>query len=210
MWITRPNLNRTVILNLSMAKFIFQPISPWRVTQHFGENKACVDDATGSKVITCDGNNPPEGYHGIYGPLGHTGLDVASQRWNPVYAACDGTVRLKETVPQRGLGIGIVHQEAGKWYMTKYWHLAAMDVDLGEAVGLGDFIGYADNTGWSSGDHLHFELGLSDEMGTIYTPIDPVPHMYPTFALTAKKKIAYIREQLALIADKLADFMRGR
>lgn len=191
-------------------KFLFRPVFPFAVGQHFGENGACVDDATGSKVIACDGNNPPEGYHSVYGPLGHTGIDIPCQRWTPVYAAADGRVVLKETIPQRGLGIGLLHFEDKKYYITKYWHLAAMDVDVGEQVKLGDFIGYADNTGWSSGDHLHFELGESDMTGTTYTPIDPEPFMYPTFALTAKTAIPKIREQLALIADKLADYMRGR
>jgi murein DD-endopeptidase MepM/ murein hydrolase activator NlpD len=191
-------------------KFLFQPISPFTIVQKFGEQMACVDKATYSKVIACDGNNPPPGYESLYGPKGHPGLDIPSKRWNPVYAAADGIVRKKITDPQRGLSIGIVHFEGGKYYMTRYLHLAAIDVDLGEEVKMGDFIGYADNTGYSSGDHLHFELGTCNQHGDLYETIDPLPHMYPTFALTAKTKIKWIREQLALIADKLADYARGR
>lgn len=191
-------------------RFLFRPIHPWAVSQRFGEQKACVDIATHSKTISCDGNNPPLGYESLYGAAGHPGLDIPSKRWNPVYAAADGIVRKKVTEEMRGLSIGIVHLEGGKHYLTRYLHLAAIDVDLGEKVGVGDFIGYADNTGYSSGDHLHFELGTCNEFGEDFKRIDPEPYLYPTFALEAKTKAKWIREQLALIADKLADLARGR
>lgn len=191
-------------------RFIFQPITPWNIVQRFGEQMACVDTATFSKVIACDGNNPPPGYQSLYGPKGHPGIDIPSKRWNQVYAAADGVVKKKVTEPVRGLSIGIVHLEAGKYYMTRYLHLAAIDVDIDEKVGVGDFIGYADNTGYSSGDHLHFELGTCDKNGDNYIQIDPLPHMYTTFALTAKTVTKRILEQLAILTDKVADFLRGR
>jgi murein DD-endopeptidase MepM/ murein hydrolase activator NlpD len=191
-------------------RFLFRPIEPWSISQKFGENAACVDKATFSKVISCDGLNPPPGYQSLYGPKGHPGLDIPSKRWNPVYACADGVVKKKITEPMRGLSIGIVHQEGGKYYMTRYLHLAAIDVDLDEKVGVGDFIGYADNTGYSAGDHLHLELGTCDKYGDNYVQIDPEPYLYPTFALHAKTISKRIREQIALIADKLADFARGR
>lgn len=191
-------------------RHFFRPVHPWRISQFFGENRACVDIATGTKFITCDGHNPPEGFRSIYTNMGHTGLDLPCPRWTPIYAAYDGTVVYKETQEMRGLGIAIHHEIDGEYYITKYWHLAAMDVDVGEKVALGDFIGYADNTGWSSGDHLHFEIGLSNRDGTYYEPVDPLLYLHPTYALHAKNTIAKIREHIALITDKIADYMRGR
>lgn len=191
-------------------KFLFQPVKPFYLSQSFGENRACIDIATGTKVITCDGNNPPEGYRSLYGSGGHSGLDIPCPRWTPVYAAADGIVKRKETEPVKGLSVGLVHFEGGKYYMTRYLHLAAIDVDLEERVQMGDFIGYADNTGYSSGDHLHFELGTCGPQGDSYVQIDPIPYLYPTHALEAKTKIKWIREQIALISDKLADLLRGR
>lgn len=191
-------------------KFLFRPIHPFVVGQVFGANTVCVDLATGSKFISCDGYNPPEGYRSVYTSKGHTGIDLPSHRWNKVYAAYDGIVHGINTNEKTGLGVIIKHFVDGEHYMTKYWHLAAMDVDLGQKVGVGDFIGYADNTGWSSGDHLHFELGKVNHLGGNYEPIDPLPYMYPTFALDAKGIIARIREQIATISDKLADLLRSR
>jgi len=195
---------------MPQKRFLFQPISPFIITQKFGENLTCRDIATGTHFITCDGNNPPEGYKSVYTSKGHTGVDLASRRWNPVYASFDGIVVEKQTDPKSGLGVGIKHLFEGQYYVTKYWHLAAIDVDLQDEVKTGDFIGYADNTGWSSGDHLHWELGTVNHLGHDFQQVDPMLYTYPTFALTAKHKISWIREQIALISDKLADLMRKR
>lgn len=191
-------------------RFLFQPITPFVVGQKFGQNTVCMDIATGTKFISCDGKNPPLGYRSVYTEKGHTGIDLPSLRWNPVYAAYDGVVVQKNTDEKTGLGVALKHFVDGKYYITKYWHLAAIDVDMGESVKLGDFLGYADNTGWSSGDHLHFEVGTCNQFMGEYTQVDPEPLLYPTFALSAKNKISWIREQLALIADKLADLARSR
>lgn len=191
-------------------KHFFRPISPWSISQRFGENRACVDIATGTKFITCDGNNPPPGYKSVYKDGGHSGIDIPAKRWTRVYASYDGVVHGKETNEMRGLGIAIFHKIDGRFYITKYWHLAAMDVDVGEEVKMGDFIGYADNTGWSSGDHLHFEIGTCTQYGTDYTPVDPISLMHPVFALDARAIMGRIREQIAVITDKIADYLRGR
>ena len=199
-------------------KFLAQPVSPWIVNQRFGDNKACVSLYDGKTVINCDGNNPPTGYKSVYSMMkGHSGIDVHASRWQPVYAACDGTVIEKETELARGLGVGILHHAYGKHYKTRYWHLIAIDVDLGDTVETGDLIGYADNTGYSSSDHLHFELKETDAKGNTinndngyFGAIDPEPYMLPIFALTAKSVFGRIREQLAQIADDHADIIRKR
>ena len=42
---------------------------------------------------------------------------------------------------------------------TIYWHLIKeIPVKVGQKVQAGDVVGYADNTGFSTGDHLHFGL----------------------------------------------------
>ena len=201
-----------------MNKFLFQPVFPFIINQRFGDNKACVSLYDGKTVINCDGNNPPQGYKSIYSQMkGHNGIDLHTTRWQPVYAACDGYVVEKETDVARGLGIGILHNSYGEHFKTRYWHLIAMDVDIGDFVETGDLLGYADNTGYSSSDHLHFELKKTDSKGNTlngdngyFGAIDPLPYMVPIFAPTAKSTLGKIKEQLATIADKVADLLRNR
>lgn len=198
-------------------KFLFQPVTPFIINQKFGENRSCIN-IFDNTVITCDGNNPPQGYKSVYSMMrGHNGLDLHGWRWQRVHAACDGVVVEVSTDLARGLGVSLLHHENGKHYVTRYWHLISMDVHLGDAVKLGQLVGYVDSTGYSSGDHLHFELKETDAKGNtlnvdngFFGAIDPLPFMYPTFALTASQTITKIREKLALLTDKVADLLRGR
>lgn len=199
-------------------KFLFQPVSPFKINQAFGENKSCVSNYDNKTVMTCDGHNPPQGYRSVYSMMnGHNGLDLYALRWQRVHCAADGTVIEVETDPARGLGVSILTHVNNKHYVHRYWHLIAIDIHLGDTVELGQLVGYADSTGYSSGDHLHFELKETDAKGNTlnhdngyFGAINPLPHMYPTFAPTAMTVIKRIKEQLAIISDKLADFLRSR
>ena len=91
-------------------KFAFRPLENWQITQQFGENKVCVDNLTNSNYIWCDGSNPPEGYKSVYGPGGHTGLDLIAPTWTPFYFCYDGVVIEKVVDLRRGLGVGVLHQ----------------------------------------------------------------------------------------------------
>lgn len=203
-------------------KFLYQPIKPWIINQRFGENKACVDIATGKQTIFCDGLNPPAGYKSVYSSMkGHNGLDLNAYRWQPVYCAQDGRVDEVSTELERGLGVGVrTLGPDGKWYRHRYWHLIALDVESGDELKTGNLIGYADSTGFSSGDHLHFELKEVDRDGRVlnqdngyFGAIDPLPFMETMFALDIKgivAKIKLIREKLALVFDALSDKLRKK
>lgn len=150
---------------MSKSKFLKRPLEALVITQYFGANKACLSK-DGSKTIFCDGLNPPEGYRSIYSNMnGHNGLDLTAYHGMPLYASLEGIVEEVVDEPARGKGLGIVSE--GKYYCDeleretqwkiRYWHLKSFKVKLGDKVKAGDLIGYCDNTGYSSGDHLHLE-----------------------------------------------------
>jgi len=101
---------------------------------------------------------------------GHNGIDFTAAEQQPVYATHAGRVTEVSTEDERGIGIDIV---SGRLYelgdtdgskidryhaKTRYWHLSSYAVKKGDRVRAGQRIGWAGNTGMSSGPHLHFEL----------------------------------------------------
>lgn len=157
-----------------MKPSIFYPVNPFFVGQHFGENTPCVRDfglPTQSIVGPNGTTTCPTGYDHLYqhwGMNGHNGTDLMAGE-QPVFAAMDGVVVEKEVVPARGLGLGILSHTQfdfpeGKHYLKlRYWHLKSFDVEVGDVVKVGYRIGFSDNTGYSSGNHLHFEGQLVDK-----------------------------------------------
>ena len=194
-----------------MTKLFYQPVKPFFVGQKFGDNKACVDLATNSKVITCDGNNPPPGYRSVYGAMGHLGIDIGIIKGQEIYCAQGGVVDSIDTNTRTGLDVRIISEIGGRKYKHIYEHLLGYQHAVGNKVETGQLIGWGDNTGYSSGDHLHFQL--EEYFGGVWIPIDPLPLMANMFAkdvLAINSKLKYIQEQIALLADRLADFLRNR
>lgn len=145
---------------------IFYPLRPFCINQHFGENDPCVSDFGKPTQHILSGHAVcPVSYEKLYakfGMNGHNGTDLASGE-QPVYAAMSGTVIEKQTRPARGLGLGILSDgeydfpEGRAYLKLRYWHLKSFNVEVGKHVKRGDQIGVTDNTGYSSGNHLHFE-----------------------------------------------------
>lgn len=204
-------------------EFLYWPVTPVKFNQLFGEDRACLNEADQKTVIfketaaVC-----PVGYKSLYSMMkGHNGIDFAAKRWQPVYAAQSGRVDEVCTEIARGLGVGIRTQAPnGKWYRHRYWHFIAIDIENGDEVKTGDLIGYADSTGYSSGDHLHFELKEVDINGRVlnqnngyFGAVDPMPFFGKMSALEVKgafSTIALIREKLATLSDAIADWLRKR
>ncbi len=79
----------------------------------------------------------------------------------PILATHDGVVAVTTGVGQSG-GYGNMVEikginTKGQGYYTLYGHLARWTVRPGQQVKAGSVIGYGDNTGNSSGPHLHYE-----------------------------------------------------
>jgi hypothetical protein len=90
-----------------------------------------------------------------------------------LYAAHDGSV-IRADMDQTGYGnhIRILHAEG---WGTLYGHMNSFKVGQGHLVKAGDCIGASDNTGHSTGPHLHFELRTSMLNGQ--TAVDPMPYL---------------------------------
>jgi murein DD-endopeptidase MepM/ murein hydrolase activator NlpD len=85
----------------------------------------------------------------------HQGIDISTEKGNPVYATADGTVESSAYTGDYGNLIVLKH---GFGLATRYGHLSGFAVRAGQHVARGDVIGYVGSTGRSTGAHLHYEI----------------------------------------------------
>lgn len=125
------------------------PVDPVHFSQHFG---------------VCSGESC-EIYKGL-GLAGHNGIDFKAVHGQLIYAAHDGVVTFTGEDSSAGYGVVIRTHERfdynnkSAYFKTIYWHIMTTGtrVKAGQSVKRGDIIALADNTGLSTGDHLHFGL----------------------------------------------------
>ena len=100
----------------------------------------------------------------------HNGLDMIAPSGEPVYASADGVVR--DVIRSRkGLG-NVVEVDHGNGYVTRYGHLADVEVRKGREVKKGTRIGYVGVSGNSFAPHLHYEV-MRDTL-----VMDPVNYLF--------------------------------
>jgi murein DD-endopeptidase MepM/ murein hydrolase activator NlpD len=85
----------------------------------------------------------------------HSGLDISTDRGQPVYATADATV---QTAGPAGAYGNMVALDHGFGLVTRYAHLQRVLVKPGDGVRRGEVIGLAGSTGRSTGDHVHYEV----------------------------------------------------
>lgn len=96
----------------------------------------------------------------------HNGIDIAAATGTAVYAYADGKVTHVAQDNTLGKFITIDH---GGGLQTRYLHLSAFRVNVGDKVTAGERIGSVGNTGYSTGSHLHFEVIKN---GTFVNPLN--------------------------------------
>ncbi len=95
------------------------------------------------------------------------GIDWAIPTGTPIKAAQNGKVaQVRRDATGYGVHVRIDH---GEGYSAIYGHLMDYSVSVGQTVKAGEVIARSDNTGNSTGPHLHFELRKNN------IPIDPAP-----------------------------------
>lgn len=90
----------------------------------------------------------------------HQGMDFACDTGTPVYATGNGVVTYAKW--QSGFGNFIIIDH-GYGYVTRYAHLNAINVKVGQKVVRGEEIGKVGSTGKSTGPHLHYEVMVSNK-----------------------------------------------
>jgi len=88
-------------------------------------------------------------------PAFHQGLDISTEKGQPVFATADGRVETASYTGDYGNLIVIKH---GFGLATRYGHLSAFAKKPGSSVKRGDVIGYVGSTGRSTGAHVHYEI----------------------------------------------------
>lgn len=94
----------------------------------------------------------------------HLGVDIAGSTGDPVYAAAGGTVIRASWFSSYGNCIDIQHPSG---LVTRYAHLSAYHVSVGDTVTQGQVIADIGATGNVTGPHLHFETLIGG------TEVDP-------------------------------------
>jgi len=126
------------------------------------------------------------------GLLGHQGLDWSLPTGTRVLASHSGTILYTQESQTAGTGIYLLSDDTINYegqdyrYITIYWHLKLLKVKVGDKVLEGQLIAISDNTGQSTGSHLHFGLQPQKQMGKTWQKaltngysgcIDPLPYI---------------------------------
>jgi murein DD-endopeptidase MepM/ murein hydrolase activator NlpD len=88
----------------------------------------------------------------------HPGQDFAGAYGSPIYVTAPGTVSFAGQRSGYGNTVEVDH---GHGFKTRYGHLSAISVTVGQHVAVGQRIGAMGSTGRSTGTHLHYEVWVN-------------------------------------------------
>jgi len=86
----------------------------------------------------------------------HYGIDIAAKQGTKIKSSATGIVTMAE--PDLYYTGGTIIMDHGHGISTIYSHLATLNVQVGDEILQGDFIGTVGSTGRSTGPHLDFRL----------------------------------------------------
>lgn len=120
------------------------------------------------------------GFGGRNDPLGrgrrsHEGVDMAGAHGTAIVATADGVVVSTGWASGYGRLIKIKHEFGIE---TRYAHLSAIRVKVGDRVSRGDRIGDMGNSGRSTGTHLHYEIRIGGRAVNPMTFIKAANHVF--------------------------------
>lgn len=98
----------------------------------------------------------------------HNGTDFAGASGTPIYSTADGVVTHAGWSSGYGRLVKIQHEFGIE---TRYAHMSAVRVEVGQRVSRGDRIGDMGNSGRSTGTHLHYEIRVGGN------PVNPMNYI---------------------------------
>jgi murein DD-endopeptidase MepM/ murein hydrolase activator NlpD len=111
-----------------------------------------ISDGYGARVSPCSGCSSQ-----------HKGTDFTPGVGSPIAAIADGVVSVKQDSAWGfGYHVMIDHVVDGQKVTSLYAHMisGSSELQVGDVVTKGDFVGEVGTTGASTGPHLHFEIRL--------------------------------------------------
>lgn len=103
--------------------------------------------------------------HPVYGTAGnHGGTDVRAGYGTPIKAARGGVVMKSEYHWSYGNYVVVLHDNGTS---TLYAHMSKRAVSAGQTVAQGQVVGYVGSTGSSTGNHLHYEVRVTQSNGSV-------------------------------------------
>jgi murein DD-endopeptidase MepM/ murein hydrolase activator NlpD len=134
-----------------------------------------VPYAGGALVWPCPSSTRITSYFGYRTPDGgyvndnHKGVDIGAPTGTPAVAAASGVVVIARYSNSAGNWVVISH---GNGMYTMYMHASQLCVSEGQYVNAGDTILLVGSTGWSTGPHLHFGVGIGGYLSA--NAVDPL------------------------------------
>lgn len=98
----------------------------------------------------------------------HKAIDLAANKGTAIFAAASGTVTYAGYDGDYGYSVVIDH---GNGMKTRYAHASYLCAKKGDVVSQGDMIAAVGRTGYSTGNHLHFEVIING------TRVNPAPYI---------------------------------
>ncbi len=126
-------------------------------------NGEFVPYSGGALTWPCPSSTRITSYFGYRTPDGgyvnanHKGIDIGAPAGTPAVAAASGVVIISRYSNSAGNWVVISH---GNGLYTMYMHGSKLCVTEGQYVNAGDTVLLVGSTGWSTGPHLHFGVGV--------------------------------------------------
>jgi murein DD-endopeptidase MepM/ murein hydrolase activator NlpD len=94
----------------------------------------------------------------------HLGIDMTTSAGTPVRTIMAGKVIVAGWKAGWGNTVSVRHTlESGRVIWSNYTHMESVSVIVGQSLSIGELVGKVGSTGNSTGNHLHFQIDITDQ-----------------------------------------------